>query len=467
MAAGLTLAASGQTSSPLRDAKKLYVEPFGTGDQAEQLRQSLIKRLQKAGGYQLVDTRNDADAVVKGSGQVWVRGHFTTNPRAPGSSRSAIYGGFLSVEIVSHGGEPLWSYMVTPSRFAWKGIADDLASTMVSQLLATRDTGGASTNLSGAGATLQSTTLAGAGSTFAAPLYRKWFQSFRELQPQVAITYDAVGSVAGPQELAEGKVDFAATDFVVGIAPGTSTGMRYIPTVLGGVVPIYNLDGITRDLRFTPETLADIYMGKVRKWNDPEIRNSNRDIDLPDREIVVLHRSDGSGTTFAWSDFLSQVSSAWKDSVGSGASLNWPTGTGANGNEGVAAAVQATPNSIGYVELVYAIQHQLSYGSVRNHAGEYIRASIQSLAEAAKETAGSGDAFHSLAQPTGKDAYPITSFTWLLIPQAIDDPQKKAAFTALVHWILTSGQKECSALGYAPLPSEVAQRQLQLFEIPQ
>lgn len=452
----------GQAASSLLQAKKLYVEPFGAGNQADQLRQSLIKRLQKSGSYQVVDSANDADAIVKGDGQVWIKGHFTTNSRAPSTNRQAVYGGFLSAEIVSKSGEPLWSYLVTPSKFAWTSIADDLAGNLVKELLRARQENTTSGTAPGNNSNLTRTDLAGAGATFPAPLYHKWFQSFQQLHPEVHISYEAVGSEAGPRKLAGNAVDFAASDVA-----SLGDGLRYmhIASVLGGVVPIYNLEDINHDLKFTPETLADIYLGKVKKWNDPEIRNSNRGVNLPDRDIVVLHRSDGSGTTYVWSDFLSQISSAWKSAVGTGSLLKWPTGTGVEGNEGVASAVQATPNSIGYVELVYAIQHQLSFGAVRNSSGEYIRASLNSLAEAAKSATMTTNTASpaSIINPPGKDAYPIASFTWLLFPEKITDPAKKAALFELVQWILTTGQKECSALGYAPLPREVAAQQLNLL----
>jgi phosphate transport system substrate-binding protein len=243
--------------------------------------------------------------------------------------------------------------------------------------------------------------------------------------------------------------------------------LRRFATVLGAVVPIYNIKGVTRDLRFTPETLVDIYLGQVRRWNDPEIRRSNSGVDLPDAEINVVHRSDGSGTTSIWSDFLSKVSPAWATSVGRGTILRWPVGTGSEHNEGVAETVQKTPNSIGYVELAYAIQHQLSFGYVRNHAGEYIRADLDSLAEAARDSGAGGEPPKSITDSSGKYAYPIAAFTWIVVPAKTANPMKRDALTALLRWVLTSGQKECAALGYAPLPREVADSQLRrLSSIP-
>jgi phosphate transport system substrate-binding protein len=244
--------------------------------------------------------------------------------------------------------------------------------------------------------------------------------------------------------------------------PQVNANFVRVASVLGAVVPIYNLGGLTQDVRFTPEVLAGIYLGKIKKWNDPEIRKANEGVDLPGSDIVVIHRDDGSGTTYAWSDFLSKVSPDWKTAIGTGTRLKWPTGTGVEGNEGVASAVGKTPNSIGYVEMVYAIQHQLSFGAVRNSAGEFIRASLDSLSGAAKIMAASSNAaLPSITNPPGRGVYPIATFTWLLLPQEIADNAKKAALLELLRWVLTDGQKECSALGYAPLPREVADRELE------
>jgi phosphate transport system substrate-binding protein len=235
---------------------------------------------------------------------------------------------------------------------------------------------------------------------------------------------------------------------------------------MGAVVVTYNLKGATHDLKFTPATLADIYLGKLRKWNDPRIAQVNKDVDLPDADIVVVHRSEGSGTSYAFSDFLSKTSAEWKNSVGTNTTLQWPVGLGVPGNDGVASTVQKTPNSIGYVELAYAIQHQLSFGAVRNSAGEFVRADLRSVGEAAKALppAASADALGSIADSAGKEAYPIATLTWLIVPEQITDAAKKSAVKAFFQWALTSGQRECSSLGYAPLPNEVAARQLELLK---
>jgi phosphate transport system substrate-binding protein len=306
------------------------------------------------------------------------------------------------------------------------------------------------------------TSLHGAGSTFVAPLYQLWFESFQQQHSDIRLSYDAVGSGSGIQLLSENKADFAGSD----ASPSdqgplqSASGYPRIASVLGGVVPIYNLKDLGQDLKFTPEALAGIYLGKITKWNDPVIKSANRGMSLPDANIVVIHRSDSSGTTYVWSDYLSKISPEWGTAVGAGMTLRWPTGMPAEYNEGVAATVQRTPHSIGYVELVYAIQHQLSFGAVRNAAGEYIRANLESVTAAAT-AAMTGDDHASITNAPGKDSYPIATFTFLLWPREINDSKKKAALLELLQWALTNGQKECSALGYAPLPHELANRQLQ------
>jgi len=456
----LTLAAislQAQTAHDLPQVRKVFVSSLSGGNGAAELQQSLTKQLRKSGKFEVVATPSQADAVLKGNGQIWVKGHLATSPRAPSANRQAIYGGFLSVEVVGADNAVLWSYLVTPSKFSWNSISDDLSDNLVREMVAAHDKAG-QPPIQGV------TNLHGAGSTFAAPLYQLWFESFRQQHPGVRISYDAVGSGLGIQLLSQGKVDFAASDVPPSDqGPSQSAGFPQIASVLGGVVPIYNLKGLTQDLKFTPEALAGIYLGTIKKWNDPMIKGPNKSAPLPDADIVVIHRSDGSGTTYALSDYLSKVSAEWKTKVGAGINLNWPVGTAAEYNEGVAAMVQRTPNSIGYVELVFAIQHQLSFGAVRNAAGEFIRADLESVAAAAA-SAMTGNSASSITNASGKDSYPIVTFTFLLLPKQEKDSQKKAALLELLQWVLTSGQKECSALGYTPLPRELANRQLQMLD---
>lgn len=313
--------------------------------------------------------------------------------------------------------------------------------------------------------TADTLTLNAAGATFPAPLYQSWIASFHEHRPDIRITYSAIGSEAGIQQLHDQKIIFAASD-----VPLSDLYMSQMPvkvhqfaTAVGAVVPIYHLSQTGEDLRFTPEVLAGIYLGKIRKWNDPSIRAVNNGVTLPDAEIIVIHRADGSGTTFAWTDFLSKTNSEWKSAVGSGTTVKWPIGQGALGNDGIASMVERTANSIAYVELSFAIQRKLSYGAVRNAAGNFTQANLFTLTAAVENSSASGTdtISSSLINAPGKDSYPITSFTWLLVPESIPDPAVKSAIVAFIDWILNSGQKDCSAVGYNPLPKEIVSRELE------
>lgn len=454
-----------QTVNLLAQVKTVYVERFEEGDEAEPQRQSLIKRLARSGRYQVADTAQAADAIVHASGEVWLKGYISVNSRTPTSDRQAVYSGYLSVDLVSRNGEPLWSYLVTPSKITFLRVRDDLANNLVKQMVSAsgKNSGQTSAN-PGAPAVekLQQTVLVGAGATFPAPLYRKWFASFQRLHPEVQIRYKEIGSEAGVAALQAGTVDFAASDLPAGVDGLADAKTQRIASVLGAVVPAYHLDGLDRDLHFTPDVLAGIYLGDIRKWNDPAIQNLNKDVDLPAADIVVIHRSDGSGTTYAWSSFLSMTNAKWKIKLGAGTRLNWPTGTGVEGNEKMATAVLDTPNSLGYVELVFAIQHHLSFGAVRNRAGEFAHADLDSLAEAARPGAdvSSRGPITSILNAPGKEAYPITAFTWLVVPAEEEDAAKRSAMASLLKWILVEGQRECSSLGYAPLPRDKAEDQV-------
>lgn len=454
--------ARAQRADSLAQARSLYVQTFQGGPAAAELRERLIRKLAGSRRFRIVPSPAEADAVLQGTGQVWVRGFISTNVRTPSSDRRAVYSGYLSLEVVGHNNQPLWSWLATPSRLAWTDIVDDLADHVAKKMLEAAKSSRFATQPSSA--TLAQTNLAGAGATFPAPLYQKWFEDFGELHPGVRIHYSTIGSQLGVEKLLAGDLDFAGSDVAPSVIAGdaATAHLRRIASVLGGVVPIYNLPGVTVDLRFTPEVLADIYLGRIKRWDDPEIRRDNRGVNLPDANIVVVHRADGSGTSWVWSDFLSKVSPYWASTVGRGTLLHWPVGMGAVHNEGVAEAVGKTPDSIGYVELAYAIQRQLSYGSVRNRAGEFIHASLDSLAEAASASHITGAPPPSITNPAGKYAYPIAAFTWLVLPARTDGTAQSAALLELLRWVLTSGQKECSALGYVPLPRETADSELQL-----
>lgn len=307
------------------------------------------------------------------------------------------------------------------------------------------------------------TTLNGAGATFPYPIYSKWFSEYHKLHSDVEINYQSIGSGGGIQQVTAGTVDFGASDMPMtdaqlkDAAAKLKTNVLNFPTVLGGVVPAYNIAGVTGEVKFSPETLAGIFLGKITNWNDAAIRKDNPDLKLPNQDIVVVHRSDGSGTTFVWTDYLSKVSSEWKSQVGSNTSVKWPLGIGGKGNEGVAGNIRQLAGAIGYVELIYAVQNKISYGSVRNSAGAYVRASLESVtAAAAAAPKMQADFRVSITNSPGKDAYPISSFTWLLIPAQSKDPAKGKILADFLNWMVSDGQKMTSALAYASLPENVA-----------
>jgi len=313
-------------------------------------------------------------------------------------------------------------------------------------------------------------TINGAGATFPEPIYQKWFQEFHKAHPDIQINYQAIGSGGGIRQLTEGTVDFGATDMPMTddqLSKVTKYKVLHFPTVLGGIVPTYNVPGVA--LNFSGPTLAGIYLGSIKKWNDPAIKKDNPSANLPNEDITVVHRSDGSGTSFVFSDYLARVSPEWKSKVGVNASVNWPVGLGGKGNEGVAGLVKQTPFSIGYVELIYAVQNKMEYGGLKNAAGTVVKADFNSISEAAAAAAKDmpADFRVSINNAPGKNAYPLASFTWLLIPDKISDATKKKSITDFLQWMLTTGQADAQGLSYAPLPKEVVakeQKQLALIK---
>lgn len=303
----------------------------------------------------------------------------------------------------------------------------------------------------------------GAGATFPYPIYAKWFSEYHQLHPDIQINYQSIGSGGGIRQLLAGTVDFGASDGPMSDEQLQQAKFKvfHFPTVLGAGVATYNVPGVSQELKFTPDALAGIFLGTIKKWNDSQLAKANPGVKLPSNDIVVVHRSDGSGTTYVWTDYLSKVSPEWKSKVGSGNAVNWPVGIGGKGNEGVAGLVQQTPYSLGYVELVYAVQNKMAYGRVLNSSGVAVKADVASVTAAAAAVAKNmPDDFRvSITNPPGKDAYPIASFTWLLIPGTINEPDKKAAITGFLQWMLTDGQKMTEALSYAPLPKEVVMKE--------
>ena len=304
-------------------------------------------------------------------------------------------------------------------------------------------------------------TLNAAGATFPYPIYSKWFNEYHKLHPNITINYQSIGSGGGIRQLSAGTVDFGASDMPLkdDLLQKLNLHITQFPTVLGAVVPSYNIPGVTATLKFTPAALAGIYLGKISKWDDPEIRKYNPGVKLPAKDITVVHRSDGSGTTFVWTDYLSKVSPQWKSRVGSNTSVQWPVGLGGKGNEGVAGVVKQTPYAIGYVELIYALQNNMPYGLVENSSGNFVKASLETAKEAAAGAASEmqEDVRVSITDPPGKDAYPICSFTYLLIPDHIADAAKRNAIKDFLHWMLNDGQGMVESLDYGQLPESVKQ----------
>jgi phosphate transport system substrate-binding protein len=304
----------------------------------------------------------------------------------------------------------------------------------------------------------------GAGATFPYPIYSKWFSEYNKLHSNIQINYQSIGSGGGIQQVTKETVFFGASD-----APMTEEQMKgtpgpilHFPTVLGAVVPVYNVPNLTADLKFSGSVLADIYLGKITKWNDAAISKLNAGVKLPASDITVVHRAEGSGTSFIWTDFLSKTSPEFKSKVGTNASVNWPTGIGGRGNEGVSALITQTPGTIGYVELIYALQNKISYGSVQNAAGEFVKASVEAVTSAAAGAAANmpADFRVSITNAAGKDAYPISSFTWLLLYEQPKDKAQGKAMVDFVKWALADGQKYCKDLGYAPLPASVVKLEI-------
>ena len=298
-----------------------------------------------------------------------------------------------------------------------------------------------------------------AGATFPYPIYSKWFDVYHTAHSNVQINYQSIGSGGGIRQLLDKTVDFGASDGPMNDDQLKQAGVPilHFPTVLGAAIPAYNLLGVQGDLDFTPEALSGIFLGTVTKWNDPAIASANPGVKLPGDDIVVVHRSDGSGTSYIWTDYLSKVSPAWQQKVGKGTSVNWPVGLGGKGNEGVSALVQQTPGALGYVELIYAIQNHMPYGKVKNSSGAFVKADLASVSAAAAAAAKNmPDDFRvSITNPEGKAAYPIASFTWLLIPSKFSDAAKRDVVKDFLKWMMTDGQQYCESLSYAKLPKEV------------
>lgn len=301
--------------------------------------------------------------------------------------------------------------------------------------------------------------LQAAGATFPAPIYTKWFDAYNKIHSNIQVNYQPIGSGGGIAQLSAKTVDFGASDGPMTDDQLKKAGFKilHFPTVLGADVPSYNIPGVTVSLKFTGKALAGIFLGTINRWNDSEITNANPGVKLPAEDIVVVHRSDGSGTTYIWTDFLSKVSPQWKSKVGTGTSVNWPTGLGGSHNDGVTGLIKQTPNSIGYIELTYAVQNKIEYGDVQNAAGTFVKATLATVSEAAAGAAKDmPDDFRvSITNAPGKTAYPISSFTWLLVPAQIQDTGKREIIKGFLNWMLKDGQQYCEGLSYGKLPPAV------------
>jgi phosphate transport system substrate-binding protein len=312
--------------------------------------------------------------------------------------------------------------------------------------------------------------LNGAGASFPYPIYAKWFSDYNKLHSDIQINYQSIGSGGGIRQLLSGTVDFGASDAPMNDEQlsQVKTKILHFPTVLGAVVPSYNVPGLSKELDFTPDVLVDIYLGKITKWNDPAIAKSNKGVNLPAQDIVVVHRSDASGTSYVWTDYLSKVSKEWESKLGKNTAVNWPVGLGGKGNEGVTGLVKQTPGAIGYVELIYALQNQVPFGRVQNSAGVFLKADLAGVTAAAAGFAKTipADFRVSITNAPGKASYPICSFTYLLVPTTIPDANKMRVIKDFLNWMLSDGQKDTEALSYARLPKEVVAKELkQISEI--
>jgi len=319
-----------------------------------------------------------------------------------------------------------------------------------------------------AGAQSSPLLLNAAGATFPYPIYSKWFDVYHTAHPNVQINYQSIGSGGGIRQLLAGTVDFGASDGPMSDDQLAQAKFKilHFPTVLGAVIPTYNVPGVTGELNFTQKALAGIYLGTITKWNDPELTKPNPGVNLPNSDIVVVHRSDGSGTSYIFTDFLSKVSADWKGKVGTATSVNWPVGLGGKGNEGVTGLVKQTTGAIGYVELIYAVQNNIPYGKVQNASGEFVKADLAGVTAAAASMKDMPEDFRvSITNASGATSYPISSFTWLLIPAQISDAAKRDAIKDFLKWMLVDGQKFNEGLSYAQLPKSVVTKETKAISL--
>lgn len=449
-------------TAPANPIRRIYVEPFATHSGSEKFREDVIAELRRLNSVSLAADEASADAILGGGGEVWIKGYRSHNPQlgdvAPNGT--AIYTGFLSMELRDKDGQTLWSYLATPPA-ASTDISKDLSKLIVTKLAGALEQGEAP--FRAVPMPQPTTVLKGAGATFPFPVYRKWFTNYRRENPDLQITYEPIGSEAGVRKLLANSVDFGASDspeVIHDLAPGDEEKYLFLPSVVGAVVPVVNLPGSPRDIAFTPEALAGIYLGKIKKWNDPILTRANRDLRLPDLDIAVVHRADGSGTSYVWTDYLSKTSPEWKAHVGTSLAPKWPVGLEANGNDGVSKLVKEQTGAIGYVEFIYALQNHLSYGRVRNRDGKFVSASLESIAAAASHSMKISQDFKvSIVDAPGEGVYPLSSYTWIVVPTRIADDSERNALTGFLQWMAGPGQRQSAALGYLPIPEDIARKE--------
>ncbi len=458
----LTLSSFALRTGSAEPVKTLFIRPFTTPSNAEGLRRELISELKKFSSVAVVSDEAKADATLNGGGEIWVRGYLSLNPRSgrmPQDGRP-IYDGYLSVELTDSKGQTFWSYLATPlpgTEDATRGLTKTIAKHLAEVLQKGDST------VEAMPLPQPKIVLAGAGATFPAPLYQKWFSSYRRENPMVEFSYAAVGSEAGVRQLLSGEVDFGASDSpeaIRDLAPGRQDQFLLFPSVVGAVVPVVNLPGLSGEISLSAEALAGIYLGKITKWNDPILVRDNKRLHLPDLEIKVIHRADGSGTSYAWTDYLSRADADWKQKVGARLMPQWPVGKGVNGNDGVASQVKEFGGAIGYVEFIYALQNHMEYAKVKNHDGQFVRASLEGMEVAAAQAPRISDDFKvSIVDAPGLNAYPISTFTWLIVPVHMASAGKQEAITQFLTWMLGPGQTQSAALGYLALPRDLVQRE--------
>lgn len=444
-------------------AKRLYLEPFTTQRGSEKLQSDMAAELRKLPSIEVVSNESSADVILGGGGEIWVKGYRSLNPRSGRSPANGtpVYDGFLSVELRDPKGETLWSYLVTPGATA-TDVSKDLAR-RIAKLLPEGLDKVAEAAPQPPVLPQPSVVLKGAGATFPNPVYAKWFTNYRRANPNVEINYSPIGSAEGVRQLLAGETDFAASDSpeaIRDLAPTEQEKYLLFPSIVGAVVPIVNLPGLPGNISLTSDALAEIYLGKIKKWDDPILKRANPGLHLPNLDIVVIHRGDGSGTSYAWTDYLSQTSPEWRAQVGSSMTPKWPAGRSATGNEGVAQLVKELGGSIGYVEFIYALKSHLTLAKVRNQNGEFVAGSLESMAVAASQSVQIQDDFKvSIVNAPGVGAYPIASFTWFILPAHIADTAKRTALTAFLKWMLGPGQPQAAALGYLALPQNVVSKE--------